>query len=210
MKNLIIIRSVGFSFALTQIIIPSQGKQKLKDYVFALVNLFAIDYDLNFRNRINLILMTTPLANVWNSLFDPCRLKVSSKFIYIYIYIYIYIKYRNVELCFNSESIYWKLSRNVISENLSELKENNLLLFHSAKSELTANWIAWQTIGFYSKIILALLLLSLLFRIVIIIIIVSRHQHGYPWTSLTAPSLSPIASGKSSGLHPVSAQSCSM
>ena len=38
-----------------------------------------------------------------------------------------------------------------------------------------------------------------------IIIIMSRRQRGYPW-----PSLSFIASGRSSGLHPVSSHSCCM
>ena len=47
--------------------------------------------------------------------------------------------------------------------------------------------------------------------IIIIIIIMSCHQHRYRWLSLSRhSSLSFIASGRSSGLHPVSLQSCYM
>ena len=43
-----------------------------------------------------------------------------------------------------------------------------------------------------------------------IIIIMLCYQHGYPWPPLNHPSLSSIASGRSSGLHPISALSCCM
>ena len=44
----------------------------------------------------------------------------------------------------------------------------------------------------------------------IIIIIMSCRQHGYPWPSLATSPISFIASGSSSGLHPVSSHSCCM
>ena len=45
---------------------------------------------------------------------------------------------------------------------------------------------------------------------IIIIIIMSCCQHGYPWPSLHHFSLLFMASGRSSGLHPVSSHSCCM
>ena len=43
-----------------------------------------------------------------------------------------------------------------------------------------------------------------------IIIILSCHQHGYPWPHSHHLSLSFIAFGRSSGLHPISSQRCCM
>ena len=44
----------------------------------------------------------------------------------------------------------------------------------------------------------------------VIIMMMSCRQHGYPWLSLATSSLSFIAFGWSSGLHPVSSHSCCM
>ena len=83
---------------------------------------------------------------------------------------------------------------------LRAIKWFQILLFNICYSNYQAFWCNIDNVR-----------IAVWFQIIIIIIIMSCRQHGYPWHSLARHiSLSYIAFGRSSGLHPVSSHSCCM
>ena len=74
-----------------------------------------------------------------------------------------------------------------------------------------SSWMIFLSRGNYSKLFnLTEYYLYIYIYSIIIIIIMSHHQHGSPWPSPATPLYLSIASGMSSRLNSLSAQSCCM